>query len=138
MKKPYQRPEFHAAAISTGKSMDELADLPDDELLEELKTAGYFENKIYYQASENFLARSIAGETVLIPVGEQCKRLNGFATFTDTGQFLWNLLSQKRCTESDLILALSREYHCPQKDVQADVNAYLEKMVRNGFVVSCG
>ena len=137
MKQKYQSPELHTVGISTKRSMSELAAMSDEELQKELEAAGYFKNKVCYKAADNLVARNIAGEIVLVPVGEQTKRLIGFATFTETGQFLWKVLSQKKCTKADLFFELAREYNRPQEEVQSDVDVYLEKMLKNGFVVQC-
>lgn len=137
MKKLYQRPESHFVDVSTERPMSGLAEMSDEELLNELRASGYFENKVCYRASEHFLAREIAGETVLVPVGEQVQRLNGFATFSETGQFLWDILAQKKCTKADLELALAKEYQRPKEEIQKDVTYYLEKMLKNGFIEQC-
>lgn len=104
---------------------------------EELNISGYFENNLYYQASKQFLPREIAGETVLVPVGEQAQKLNGFATFSETGQFLWKILSQKKCTQAELELALLEEYQRPKEEIREDVAYYLDKMIKNGFIIQC-
>lgn len=137
MKKKYQSPELHVVDIFTEKSMSELALMSDEDLLQELMASGYFENKVCYQAAEQFVSRNISGETVIVPVGEQAQKLNGFATFTETGQFLWRILSEKKCTKADLVFALAREYHRPEAEVREDVDYYLEKMMKNGFIIQC-
>lgn len=86
-----------------------------------------------YRPSANFVARSIVGETVLVPVGEQTRILNGFATFSETGQLLWDTLTNG-CTEDALVTALLSEYACTPEQAKADVRAFLEKMLKNGMI----
>ena len=88
-----------------------------------------------YQASEHFVTRSIAGDIVLVPVGAQTKRLNGFITFTESGQLLWQLLEKGPCTEDDLVAGLAREYEADPADLRADVKAFLEKGITNGLII---
>lgn len=90
-----------------------------------------------YRSSGNFVSRTIVGETVLVPVGEQTKKLNGFATFSETGQFLWELLTKEACTEDALADRLAAEYGVPAEQVQPDVRAFLEKMLKNGMIEQC-
>lgn len=92
------------------------------------------ENNEYYEVTDRYVARTIAGETVLVPVGQQTISLNGFITFTDTGQFLWKLLAQKKCTEADLVQELLKEYNCTKEEVHEDVTAFLKKAVDSGVV----
>ena len=39
--------------------------------------------------SENFILNNIAGNTVLIPVGDKAVGFNGIITLNDTARFLW-------------------------------------------------
>ena len=41
---------------------------------------------------KKFVLREIAGEYVLVPVGEAARELNGIVTVNELGAFLWNLL----------------------------------------------
>lgn len=86
-----------------------------------------------YRPSANFVARSIVGETVLVPVGEQTRKLNGFATFSESGQLLWDTIA-RGCTEEELVQALLGEYDCTEEQAKADVCAFLEKMLKNGMI----
>ena len=92
---------------------------------------------VFYQASGNFISRNIVGETVLVPVGEQTKKLNGFATFSESGQLLWDMLSKGKCSEEDLVRGLAGEYDCPVEELRSDVRAFLEKMLKNGMIQQC-
>lgn len=80
-----------------------------------------------FAPSEGFVMRVIAGDTILVPVGPQTKRLNGFITFTESGQFLWTLLSKAPRTADELVAALAAEYDAPEDVLRADVAAFLEK-----------
>lgn len=90
-----------------------------------------------YRASGNFVSRTIVGETVLVPVGAQTKKLNGFATFSETGQFLWELLAAEPRSEDTLVTKLASEYGCTEEEVRPDVRAFLEKMLNNGMIEQC-
>lgn len=87
-----------------------------------------------YQASGNFVPRTIAGDLLLIPVGEQTRKLNGFATFTESGQFLWELLSSGTYTEDALAAHLCAEYGITKEEALPDVRNFLDKMVANGII----
>ena len=66
---------------------------------------------------EGFILREVAGETVVIPSGEDIN-LNMMITLNGTGAFLWQKLEQG-CTEEELVAALLAEY-----DVDAAGNAF--------------
>ena len=138
MKERYEKPEWHRVGLDTDRTGAELAAMDEDQLRSELERSGFYTNKVLYRAADDLVTRGIAGETVIVPTGEMARKLNGMATFTETGQYLWKLLSEKPCTKDDLAAALAEEYQCKPEDVREDVCAYLEKMAGLGFAVTCG
>ena len=81
---------------------------------------------------EGFILREVAGETVVIPSGEDIN-LNMMITLNGTAAFLWQKLEQG-CTEEELVAALLAEY-----DVEADKAAehaakFVAKLNEHGFL----
>lgn len=89
-----------------------------------------------YRTTDRFITREIAGEVLLVPVGEQTKLLNGFITFSDSGTFLWKQLSEER-TEQELIMLLAAEYKLEQNSVVDDVRSFLRKAEAAGLIQKC-
>lgn len=87
-----------------------------------------------YLANPGFVMREIAGEILLVPVGEQTKKLNGFVTFTETGAFIWKALDGKR-TAADIAALLAKEYDTQSEDVLADVLEFLTGAEKRGLVL---
>ena len=138
MKKEYKKPEWHHVGLDTDRTGPELAAMDENQLCSELERSGFYKNKVLYRAADNLVTREIAGETVIVPTRGMARKLNGMATFTETGQYLWKLLSEKPCTKDDLAVALAEEYQCKPEDVREDVCACLDKMTTLGFAVMCG
>jgi hypothetical protein len=59
--------------------------------------------------NENFLLRDIAGQKVVLPVGEAAEKFNGMIRLNDTGIYLWTLLEQDT-TEDALLSAMLQDY----------------------------
>lgn len=75
-----------------------------------------------------FMLRNIAGNNLIIGVGEAAGVLNGVVTLNETGVFLWDLLV-KGCEIEELILALMDEYEVSEQVATADVNSFVNKLV---------
>lgn len=75
-----------------------------------------------------FMLRNIAGNNLIIGVGEPAGFLNGVVTLNETGVFLWDLLV-KGCKIEELILALMDEYEVSEQVATADVNSFVNKLV---------
>lgn len=74
--------------------------------------------------------REIAGEYILVPVGEAAMEFQGIMTLNGSGLFLWRML-QEECTEEKLILALTEEYEVDIPTAQADVKKFLFQLEQN-------
>lgn len=135
MKEVYQSPESDRAALTTGPEIDS-ACVSNKELPEAMKADGCSENRVCYRANPNFVTREIAGELLLVPVGEQTQKLNGMVTFSEAGAFLWKQL-QQRCTKADLVMCLAKEYDQHPDDVRADVDSFIDNAVARELVIKC-
>ena len=66
------------------------------------------------QVSKDYLLRTIAGETILIPSGAAAQKFNGLVTVNAIGAFIWDVLQAP--TDLDALVArITDEY-----DVDAD------------------
>lgn len=79
------------------------------------------------KANQNFIHREIAGEQLLIPVGEAALKLHGMITVTETGLLLWQTL-QNDCTEDQLVAAILKEYDVDEATARKDVAEFVEKL----------
>lgn len=85
------------------------------------------------RASKNLIIREIAGEYILIPVGEAAMKIHGMINLSETAAFLWKKL-QDECTEEDLVNALLTEYEIDRETAVADVQELLEQMRKIGVM----
>ena len=81
---------------------------------------------------EGFLLRQVAGQTVVLPTGDELD-LNMMITLNDTGAFLWERL-QDETTEDALVEALLGEYDVDEATARKSVAAFVHKLNDNGFL----
>ena len=82
---------------------------------------------------EGFLLRQVAGQTVVLPTGDELD-LNMMITLNGTGAFLWELL-QEETTEEEMVKALLAEYDVDEERAKASVAAFVNKLRENEFLV---
>lgn len=87
------------------------------------------------RAIQELILREIAGEHILIPVGQTALKVHGMITLSESGLLLWNRL-QEECTEEDLVEALLAEYQVDRATAEADVGEFLNQMDQVGIL--CG
>lgn len=82
---------------------------------------------------EGFVLRDVAGQTVVLPSGNELN-LNMMITLNGTGKFLWELLAEDT-DEDSLVAALLSEYDVDKATARASVADFVAKLNNNGFLV---
>ncbi len=72
-----------------------------------------------------FVVRELAGEYVVVALGEASKIFNGIIKLNDSGLSIWNLLSEG-CEREGAIEAMLREYDAPREVIEADFDRFVE------------
>ncbi len=83
--------------------------------------------------NENFLLRDVAGQKVVLPVGEAAERFNGMIRLNDTGILLWTLLEQET-NEEALLAAMLKEYEIDEETARADIHRFIETLRKAGIL----
>lgn len=76
---------------------------------------------------EGFVVRELAGESVVIALGEASKIFNGIIKLNDTGRSIWELLS-KGCEREEAIEAMLSEYDVDRATIEADFDRFVEAL----------
>lgn len=85
------------------------------------------------KAIKDMMLREIAGEAILIPVGEASLSLHGMISLTESGVVLWKRL-QNECSQEDLVNSILEEYDIDETTAKEDVKLFVDKMKKLGIV----
>ncbi|MBO5291112.1 MAG: PqqD family protein, partial [Clostridia bacterium] len=77
------------------------------------------------EIKKQVILRSVAGEHMLIPVGETVFEYNGIFMMTESGKLLWENI-EKGAEENDLKELLMQEYEIDSETALNDVKEFLE------------
>lgn len=77
-----------------------------------------------------YTLREIAGETVVVPIGETVLKSNILAVLNETGKIFWDMLS-KGSTEDEIIDAMCAEYEVDRETVKNDLNDFVSYLKNN-------
>lgn len=89
-----------------------------------------------FRANPEFVAREIAGEFILVPIGKAAELFNGLASLNPTGVFLWKLLDVER-TQKELGKFLAEKYELTEEQSMSDVGDFLEIALKRNIVLRC-
>ena len=75
--------------------------------------------------SENFTMRTVAGENIIVPIGDEASQFQGLITVNESGAFLWKLLQNENISEESIKQAFREEYGVDEKTADNDVDEFL-------------
>lgn len=79
------------------------------------------------RASNDYILREIAGETILIPSGAAAQRFNGLVTLNELGSFIWKALAEPLTLDA-LTARITDVYEVDAAAARADAAEFLEKL----------
>ncbi len=84
---------------------------------------------------EGFVMREVAGQYVVVAVGEASKTFHGMIKLNSTGKDIWEGL-EKGLTEEEIVEILVEKYDVQNSDVKNDVQEFLKQMREVGIIVN--
>ena len=85
------------------------------------------------KANPNFLLREVAGEAVLVPVGEAGIFENSVISLNETCSFLWKLFQEPRTAE-DVITEAKKEYSDPDGEMEQGIKDFIREYLQYGLL----
>lgn len=77
--------------------------------------------------NKEFILREIAGEYILVPIGDTPLSFNGLITVNDVGAFIWNNI-EKSSSEEELLNLILEEYDVDKGSAKEDLDEFLGKL----------
>jgi len=76
---------------------------------------------------KQLVKRNIAGDVILVPVGDSSLTLKGLMTLNETAEFIWDRLADA-ADAGELAAALCSEYEVEPAETMTDVEALLAQL----------
>lgn len=74
-----------------------------------------------------FVVREIAGECVVVALGEASKIFNGIIKLNETGRIIWNMLAEG-CDKETVVNAILQEYDIEREIVEKDFDRFVKTL----------
>lgn len=85
------------------------------------------------KVNSDFILKKIAGDYMVIPVGNNLVDFNAVITLNETGAFLWDKL-QSETTLDALCLAMCSKFNIDKDTAKADIDEFLNKLSSVGIL----
>ena len=82
---------------------------------------------------EGYLLREVAGNKIVVPVGDAVLDFNGMINLNETGAFLWEKL-QEDVEPKFLLSELRNEFDVDEETAKEDIVAFLNKLAKAGLL----
>lgn len=82
---------------------------------------------------DGFLLREVAGNIIVVPVGDAVLNFDGMINLNETGAFLWKKLEDD-VDHYYLLNELMKEYDVDEETAKADISDFLNKMYGAGLL----
>jgi hypothetical protein len=86
-----------------------------------------------WRAKGEFVTRSIAGETIIVPVRGQVGDLEAIYTVNEVGAFIWELIGHG-VSIHQIVEAVSNEFEVMPEDAEKDVRQFIGLLEAAGIV----
>ena len=89
------------------------------------------------KVEKEFVLREIAGDNILVPVGETALDFNGLITLNEVGAFLWNKL-QNDITIDGLVQEVLNEYEVDEDTARKDIQEFVDYLQKADIICQDG
>lgn len=84
--------------------------------------------------NENFVLKSIAGEAVVMPVGDAVNKVNGMIKLNPTAEVIWKALEQETTLEDVISAVRANCQNVDEATLIEDVVDFTEKLRKLGIL----
>ena len=81
---------------------------------------------------KEFVKRNVAGQAILVPVGDTTEEFNGMITLTESAEFIWDHL-EKVDSLDEMVEAILEEYEVDRDVARKDVLGFTGELIRHGI-----
>lgn len=132
MKKIWQKITTEVTSPDIQNIQENVCARSDEELVQPIKCGDPV--KKCYRASANYVLREIAGESILVSVGDGVADFCGIVNLNASAKVLWNTM-QQGATKEALIQALIHQFAVSREKASEDVDTSLHLLLERGLVI---
>lgn len=87
-----------------------------------------------FQVKNNYIHRKVAGNDVLISIGENIANFNGYIQLNESAACLWELMKEP-CTINNLSQTLVENFQISDKEARDDAIEFLRELQAHDMIV---
>lgn len=88
------------------------------------------------KVKDGFVLREIAGNWIIVPVGQRVVECNSIMSMNNSGAMLWKSLETGNDTDG-LVQIMLNEYETNETTARADINEFINTASAKGLLEQC-
>jgi len=84
---------------------------------------------------QGFVVREIAGQSIVVALGEANKSFNGMIRLNETGRIIWDMLVEGSDANT-IVERILKEYDIDRKTVENDVDSFIKTLLEASILES--
>ncbi len=89
--------------------------------------------RVAMKLNENFVYKSIAGQPVVVPVGDAAKKINGIISLVGPAETIWKALEAGKNYDG-IVDDIKAEFDADEETIKKDLDNFLEKLKGYGIL----
>lgn len=85
--------------------------------------------------NSGFMLREVAGEWVVVPLGERVVEFNAIMTLSESGALLWKEMEHKDVEKDDLVDIMLSEYDIDRDTATRDIQVFISDIKDKGILI---
>jgi len=86
-----------------------------------------------FERSQDLVSRSVAGETLIVPVRGGVGDLNSIYTLRNVSQLIWQMVGEGR-NFGEMVDGITREYDVPIEKAEQDLYRFLDELLSEKLI----
>ena len=132
--KKYKNFEYHFLHTNAVINGMDLAAMPEKNFVIYMEQLKMEKQNKKYQISPDFILREIAGEYIIVPVGEDNIFSNSMMAPNDTAVFLWEAFEQPSTVE-DVVIKSLQEYDATENVIRESIQKFIKECLESKILL---
>lgn len=90
--------------------------------------------EVNMKIKDGFMLRKVAGQWVVVPLGERVVEFNGLMTLSESGALLWKDMISNDVSEEDAVNLILSEYSIDENTARADVREFFSSIKSSNVI----
>lgn len=91
------------------------------------------DSSVRIHTGQDFIHRKVAGNDILISVGNNVADFNGYIELNESASFVWDLMNTP-CSYNSLVINVMERFNISKEVAEKDISDFLEQLLQHEMI----